>query len=778
MNSTDKNINKNNDAKYRAVFENMLDAFVFVDIDGKIIEYNKAYRDMLGYADDELKNMNFRDITPKKWLTFEENIIKNQLIATGHSQVYEKEYIKKDGTIFPIELRTHLIKNEGGGIESMCAIIRDISERKRLEAEAAAESDFAKSLIETAQVIIVVLNDNGKIVLINPFFEKLCGLKSSDLLGKDWFDTFLPQDDRERIRKIFLNAINDIEANGIINPIVLKDGREIDIEWYSKTLKDKNSRSIGLLSVGLDITQHKIYENYRIVADYTLDWEYWRAPDGKYIYVSPACKAVTGFNAEEFMEDEDLILKITHPEDKNIISGHIKDLKTGTLKTDHLIEFKIITKSGEVKYLEHKCRAIYRPDGTWLGNRGSNKDITERKIFEKELKAERDRANAATSAKSLFLAKMSHEIRTPMNSVLGFANLLKMTDLSPEQSDCVTHISGSAEKLLTIINDILDVSKIEAGKLTLTPLPFNPVALARDCVKSLSLAAASKNLIINEEYDEKSNRPLLGDQVRLRQIITNLINNSIKFTQKGHITLSIKLKGETSGSSDVEFSVSDTGIGIAPEMINKIFENYIQQESSLHRAREGTGLGLNIVKNLVELMGGKISVKSAPEKGSEFTVNISFPKASGGEAYERKPEPFASSEIAGPAEKKLKLLIAEDEPANRRLIKKIIEMKGWEAVIVEDGEKAVEKASAEYFDAILMDIQMPVMDGLSAFKAIGRIFSEKGKKRPPIIVLTASAMPEEFDSYIRAGMDGIIPKPLNVNKFYETVEKIIESGTK
>ncbi|HOD39467.1 MAG: Sensory/regulatory protein RpfC [bacterium ADurb.Bin243] len=778
MNSENKNTNKNKDAKYRAIFENMLDAFVFVDISGKIIECNKAYCDMLGYCEDELKNMNFRDITPQKWLDFEENIIKNQLIATGHSQVYEKEYIRKDGTVFPIELRTHLIKSEDGGIESMCAIIRDISERKKLEAEAAAESDFAKSLIETAQVIIVVLNENGKIALINPFFEKLCGLKSSDLIGKDWFETFLPPKDMERVRKIFLNAINDIESNGTINPIVLKDGREVDIEWYSKTLKDKNSKSIGLLSVGLDMTSHKLYESYRIVADYTLDWEYWRAPDGKYIYVSPACEAITGFSAREFIEDEELILKIAHPEDKSIIAGHIKDLKNGNLKTDHLIEFKIITKSGEVKYLEHKCRAIYRPDGTWLGNRGSNKDITERKIFEKELKAERDRANAATLAKSLFLAKMSHEIRTPMNSVIGFANLLKMTDLSPEQSDSVNHISGSAEKLLTIINDILDVSKIEAGKLTLRPAPFDPVALARDCVKSMSLAAASKNLTINEEYDEKLSRSLLGDQTRIRQIITNLINNAIKFTQKGCVKVAIKLTGEAPDSTDVEFSVSDTGIGIAPEMINKIFENYVQQDSELHRAREGTGLGLNIVKNLVELMGGKISVKSRPGNGSEFSVNIRFPKASGGEAFEKTPKISASPAMPEPAGKKLKLLIAEDEPANRRLIKKVIEMKGWEAVIVDDGEKAVEKASSEHFDAVLMDIQMPVMDGITASKAISRIFSEKGQKRPPIIVLTASTMPEEFEFYIRAGMDGIIPKPLNVINFYETVEKIIESGTK
>jgi PAS domain S-box-containing protein len=521
-----------------------------------------------------------------------------------------------------------------------------------------------------------------------------------------------------------------------------------------------------------------------MVADYTLDWEYWRAPDGKYLYVSPACEDITGYSAAEFIENSDLIVKITHPEDKNVIACHLNDLINNDVSDNCVIEFRIITRSGEIKYIEHRCRSVYRSGGTWIGNRGSNKDITERKRFEKALESERDRANAATSAKSLFLAKMSHEIRTPMNSVLGFANLLKMTALNGEQSEYVNVLSDSTEKLLGIINDILDISKIEAGKLTLNRSAFDLRNLVLDCVRSLSFAASSKNIFLKEEFDEKLSGLMIGDETRLRQIIINLMNNAIKFTQAGGVKLKVTLLNETEDCVEAAFAVADTGTGIAPDAISGIFEKYVQADSELHRKNIGTGLGLTIVKNLLDLMGGTISVKSEPGVGSEFLVKIRFLKAAGVKSGTGEAGPKADTGVYGaaharkPENKKIKLLIAEDEPSSRRLMQKIVEMKGWEASIAPDGNAVIEMAVSGDYDAILMDIQMPGLDGISAAKSIGRTFREAGRKMIPIVALTAGAMPGEIQECAEAGMDCVILKPLNVADFYNKVEKLIESGKK
>lgn len=900
----------NNESKYRAIFENMLDAFVCLSLTGRIIEYNKAFCDMLGYTGDELKNKTYFDVISEKRRGSDEKTFNDQLLTKGSTQVYEMEFIKKDGTVFPVEIRNYLTKNESGTVGNLWAIIRDISERKKMEVQLVAENNFSKSLIETAQVIIVVLNDQGKIVLINPYFEKLSGYGGFEVNGQDWFSTFLPPRDRTLIRDLFIKITSDIEANGVVNPIVCKDGREIEIEWYSKTLKDKTSKTIGLLSIGLDISERKIkekilvenralkktgerframienlpagavyienetvsfnkeiekitgysndeiktvdqwfkklypekhefelneyktrrekgflsttsriitqsgetrhvdfagyksddielwliydvtdrvlaeealwlsYESYRMVADYTLDWEYWRAPDGKYLYVSPACEDITGYSAAEFIEDSDLIVKITHPEDKNIIAGHFNNLDNNIISDICVIEFRIVTKSGEIKYIEHRCRQVYRSVGTWIGYRGSNKDITERKRFEKALESERDRANAATSAKSLFLAKMSHEIRTPMNSVLGFANLLKMTALNGEQSEYVNILSDSAEKLLGIINDILDISKIEAGKLTLNQYPFDLRNLVLDCVRLLNFAARSKNIYLKEEFDEKLCGLMIGDETRLRQIIINLINNAIKFTQAGGVKLTVSLLNETEDCVEAAFAVADTGTGIAPHDINNIFEKYIQADSESYCKNTGTGLGLTIVKNLLDLMGGTISVKSEPGVGSEFLVKIKFLKATGEAGPKADAGVYGAAHDRKHAGKKIKLLIAEDEPSSRQLMQKIVEMKGWEASIVSNGNAVIEMAASGDYDAILMDIQLPGLDGISAAKSIGRAFRENGRKMTPIAALTAGAMPGEIQECAEAGMDCVILKPLNVSDFYNKIEKLIESGKK
>jgi PAS domain S-box-containing protein len=414
---------------------------------------------------------------------------------------------------------------------------------------------------------------------------------------------------------------------------------------------------------------------------------------------------------------------------------------------------------------------------------GFSIDVSEQRAARDAMQRAVESAQAASRAKSEFLANMSHEIRTPMNGILGMTELVLESTLDPEQRDDITLVKASADALLTIVNDILDFSKIEAGKLDLEEVPFGLRTLVRDTVRSMALRAQQKGLELRAEVPANLPRTMKGDPGRLRQVLINLLGNAIKFTAHGSVTLSLTLAGETDDRCDIGFAVSDTGIGIPQDKQKLIFEAFSQVDGSTTRQYGGTGLGLTICRRLVILMQGDITLSSEPGRGSTFRFTVPLRHAAT-QLAASDDEPEAPMEAAAPAAavaapvasqdkdgaNGLRILLAEDNPVNQRLALRLLEKMGHRITLVDNGLDALERALQGGFDLILMDVQMPGLDGLTATRRI-RQWEVEHAGHVPIIAMTARAMQGDRERCLQAGMDDYLSKPIDSERLRQLVSR-------
>lgn len=449
-----------------------------------------------------------------------------------------------------------------------------------------------------------------------------------------------------------------------------------------------------------------------------------------------------------------------HPEDReSVFSNWV--LSTNR-KENFSMEFRVLRKDGSIRYVHAQARETHRSQFMASGFVGSVEDITERKMMLEELQKAVVQANAATRAKSEFLANMSHEIRTPMNAIIGLARLCLGTELNAKQRDYIEKVFYSGQSLLGIINDILDFSKIEAGKLEMENIPFYLQEVLSRTQSMMEPKAEEKGLSLNIEFDSVPGR-LVGDPLRLNQVLLNLVSNAIKFTSQGKVSVKVNLLDTSDDNLRLEFSVQDSGIGMSPEQSSKLFQSFVQADTSITRQFGGTGLGLAISKNLVELMKGQIHVESELGAGTRFYFDALFGRAPADTSEEHQAAYKISTlkELQG-----IKVLLAEDNLINQQVAQEILSQAGMQVSIANNGLEAIDMAQQENFDVILMDMQMPVMDGVTATMAITRL---ENYKNIPIIAMTANAMEIDREECFKAGMVDHVPKPVDPEKLFASL---------
>ena len=529
------------------------------------------------------------------------------------------------------------------------------------------------------------------------------------------------------------------------------------IDQQPKQLNEIQRRSLEILAreVVAQIVSRKEkneLENFENLFKVSIDMICVAGTDGYLQRVNPAFINTLGWNEKELMEGT--LISFVHPDD---VEKTILQLKSIT-RNESTFNFtcRIKTKGGEYKELQ------------WIGTSDLEnqkiyaiaRDVTSRVRMEKELYNARIIAEQNAYAKDVFLANMSHEIRTPMNAITGFANLLADTSLDDEQREFVSNINIASGNLLAIINDILDISKIESGHISIEEIGFNVKELITNVHAILKQKSLEAGLDLVHTIDEKIPDFIVGDPTRLNQILLNLINNAIKFTEKGFVEIHAELADETEDNCNILFSVKDTGIGIPADKTTTIFERFTQADTDTTRRFGGTGLGLSICKSLVELQNGTIIVESTLGEGSVFKVSLPFKKMN----HEITPQKEFSMKLTD-HQKKIKVLLVEDNLLNQKLALKVLQNFGFYPELAENGRIAVERLKTETYDVILMDLQMPEMDGYQATQHIRTVL----KINTPIIAMTAHSLVGEKDKCIAVGMNDYIPKPFSPNELFTKI---------
>ncbi|MFZ5720587.1 MAG: ATP-binding protein [Pseudomonadota bacterium] len=481
--------------------------------------------------------------------------------------------------------------------------------------------------------------------------------------------------------------------------------------------------------------------------------------DLRILLFSAGAETIFGYSAKEVLGQP--IEMLIPPEHRPGHDGHVARFAAGAVLSRRMRgrdEVVGLSKTGETIPVEVGLSKLPTEHG--LIFTAIVRDISERRRTEAALTQAAQEAKAANEAKSAFLAAMSHEIRTPLNGVLGMAQAMARDELPDRQRERLEVIRQSGESLIAILNDLLDLSKIEAGKMQLEEVEFDLDQLATSAHATFQALAAQKGLEFDVRIDPRAGGAYRGDPLRLRQILHNLISNAIKFTEVGGVTVELSRAGRS-----LVMTVRDTGMGVSPEQLERLFDKFEQADISTTRRFGGTGLGLAICRDLAAMMGGRINAASTLGTGATFRVELPLPRVNAKRAIAEAAEPDAAWTPDAP----LRVLVAEDNLTNQLVIRTLLNQLGIEPTMVPDGRAAVAAWEQEPWDVILMDVQMPEMDGPTAAAIIRRRELDQGQPRTPILALTANAMEHQANEYRQAGMDGVIAKPIEVGKLFSAL---------
>ncbi len=757
-------------------FEKMVDYFpegVFrlkTTATSKFLYVNTALCKMLGVSKSEVMRLNVEKIflESRRYKLFHRKIILEKALKT-----FEVKIGVKGKKSCWVSLSAVLV--ETGKDKFIDVSVHDITKRKHQEEALHASRSMFQTVFDHTAAAITVTDENERIIAWNPYAEKMLGMTGEDFFNKPIRELYLPKEwKRLRAMKIRKKGVRaDIETQ-----IQKKDGTVLDASVSITILKKPDGGKTGSIGIIRDMTAQKQAERRIIESENKTRIILDNSPAA--IMLTDDKERIVSWNmfSEKLlgMKKKDFYLKpvsmLYPPEEwKKIRAANIR--KIGS---KHHMESKVIRKDGTLVDVDLSVNILKDVNGNISGAVGIIQDITEQKKIKEMLLKAKQAAEDANKSKSMFLSSMSHEIRTPMNAIIGMLDLTLDTELTEEQKDNLVVAKDASGNLLSLINDILDLSRVEAGKISLEAIEINLHNVVRNICKGLLVLANAKYLDLVVNIDKDVPEFVMGDPVRIRQVVINLVNNAIKFTHQGKVTCEVKLKSKTKTTCEVVFNVIDEGIGIPKEAQAKVFEAFSQADSSTTRQFGGTGLGLAICVKLVALMKGKIWLESEVNVGSTFSFTAKFKILSTKEALNvGGSQKGLTDMVLDKVLVKLKILLAEDNLVNQKIAMRILEKKGCIVTPVVNGQEVLHELEKGSFDVILMDAQMPVLDGIEATRLI-RKNEESTGQHMPIIALTARAMQDDRKEFDEVGMDGYVAKPIDRTKLYEEIGKIIKKG--
>jgi len=785
--------------KFRVLFEYASDAHLIYD-DSGMIACNEAALRVLGCVRrDQIFGLHPSVLSPETQpdgaSSVEKHFEMDNIARKQQHHRFEWIHQKMNGEVFPAEVT--LTPVSFGGKPALLAVWHDLTEHRRAEEIIRKNEERYRNLFNTALVgLYRIRSDGSEVLAANPAAAAIFGYEADEDYLTNFVQDFYLDSDRASLRRLleekgkvdgFEMRIKDRKGNAkyiSVSAVFYPDKEYIEGVIIDITERRKAGEQIRKLNEFREI----IIDNANVMVS-VLD------SAGNFIVWNKAAERVSGYSREEVLGHNKLWERI-YPDAsyrEKVRAAYLSVLKGAS---DSDLQFELRTKSGECRTVAVYPRQLRDENGQPAGVINVAFDVTEEKRAVEELKKakawaeERSQAaDIANRSKSEFLANMSHEIRTPMNAVIGMTELTLLTELTAEQKEHLQIVRDSSRHLLEIINNILDFSRIESGKITLEHIDFDLDKMLRRVMRTFSFQAEKKGLCLTLNQSGNVPRIVMGDPLRLRQVLVNLLSNAFKFTEHGKITVNAEcLMQKPSGQIVLSFSVADTGIGIPENKQEKIFESFTQAEASVGRKYGGSGLGLAICRQLVTLMGGSILVESKPGVGSTFSFSGVFEPGDESRIEEDVSENL--SQKPSRSIRAIKILLAEDNEINAAVARKFLEGLGHSVVVAINGKEVIRMFSESHFDLILMDVEMPEMDGIEAARRIregkphpegeGRNSPSPSERGPggevgviPIIAMTAHVLAEFREKCEAAGMNDFVSKPVDFNELNAVIEKHI-----